>query len=644
MRETKVCPVCKEEHNNRSKYCNKAIYKECSICNKEFETACNPKEKSLCSTSCISIHGNKVKTERRANRVPVIKTCQMCGTQFDQKQETKDGVVGCSPVCRFQIRNGSRECDFCGKEYIPKADTSKVCSYECSGKMAQGDLAREKRSKTNITRYGSENPFGSDEIKSLIREVNIERYGYENPMKNDSVKKKAEDTNIKKYGVKAPIQNKEIMNKLQKTNLAIYGHTCSLSNLEVSEKRKRTMIERYGHEYSFSSPEIQAKVKETNFERYGAENPFASKEIKEKIKSIVFQRYGAENYSNRETAEEELKVKYDRVIELYNEGNTEYEIAEEMGYEYITVRRVLLRNGLVTPGNISQVNKYWTHLINKKLGVEFKNEGAIFANKRLRVDLYNEDIKLAIDINPTITHSTQVTPFPNRKTTSVKYHQDRALAAQENGWELIQIFDWDSESDIIELLHSKFRKNKRIYARKCIVKEISHKESKTFLDENHRQEGRANSSIQYGLFYEEDLVQVMTFSKERFSRNRKEGSYELLRLTSRRRVTVVGGASKLLTAFQKSTYEPKEIKTFADFSKGTGDSYRQLGMTYEGFANMNAFYANISTGEAYKVTEVTNKFRKEYSNLGLTQKEYMNSKGFYRINDAGHKVFKWNRY
>ena len=638
------CKKCGEQLEKKNAiYCNKEIIKSCEVCNKEIITQCNSRERKLCSQKCVSTYGNMVQKKRREEGPKIYKKCEMCGKEFHYKKKTKDGVIGCSPLCRFQIRNGPRNCNYCNKEYMPKSATSKVCSLECAGQLAQSPKAREKRKNTNIKKFGVENVFANEEIKEKIKSVNIERYGVESPIHNEEIRNKINNTMLKRYGVIHPLQNKDILNKVQKTNIEKYGDICSLNNEKVKAKKHKTMLKRYGSKEPFKSAEIKEKIKKTNLKRYGAENPFGSDLIKEKIKKTNLKRYGAENYSNRETLEEELKARDDKVIELYSNGKTEYEIAELLNYEYITIRRILLKNEIVTANNITQINKYWAHIINRALGIEFKHEGKIFTDKRKSVDLYNEAFKLAIDINPTITHSTQETPFPNRRLLTVKHHQERALDAQENGWELIQIFDWDSEDDIIELLRSKFGMNKRIYARKCKVKEITHKESKIFLDANHRQQGKANSSIQYGLFHKDELIQVMTFSKERFSRNKKIDSYELLRLASKRGITVVGGASKLLTAFQKSNNKPNTIKTFVDFSKGTGESYEKIGMTYEGFANLNAFYSSIYTNEAYKVTEVTNKFKKEYSKLGQTQKEYMNKKGFYRINDAGHKIFKWER-
>ena len=106
---------------------------------------------------------------------------------------------------------------------------------------------------------------------------------------------------------------------------------------------------------------------------------------------------------------------------------------------------------------------------------------------------------------------------------------------------------------------------------------------------------------------------------------------------------MIGGASKLLKAFIKSEHHPNKIKTFVDYSKGQGKVYERMGMKYVGLANLNGLYANIDTGEAYKVTSVSQKFRKEYESLSMTQQEFMNSKRFYRINDAGNKIFEWLR-
>lgn len=77
----------------------------------------------------------------------------------------------------------------------------------------------------------------------------------------------------------------------------------------------------------------------------------------------------------------------------------------------------------------------------------------------------------------------------------------------------------------------------KIFARKCEIKEISSKESKNFVNQNHIQ-GNAPSTIKIGLFFKEKLVSVMTFGKRpMFNSN----EYEIIRFCNILNTMVVGG-------------------------------------------------------------------------------------------------------
>lgn len=76
---------------------------------------------------------------------------------------------------------------------------------------------REKINKTNLERYGVENPFASPEIQAKIKDVNLEKYGVEHPMQNEDVRKTLEKTLMKKYGVKYALKNKEIREKASRS-------------------------------------------------------------------------------------------------------------------------------------------------------------------------------------------------------------------------------------------------------------------------------------------------------------------------------------------------------------------------------------------------------------------------------------------
>ena len=91
--------------------------------------------------------------------------------------------------------------------------------------------------------------------------------------------------------------------------------------------------------------------------------------------------------------------------------------------------------------------------------------------------------------------------------------------------------------------------------------------SKIFLNNNHIQ-GNDKSQIYLGLYYNEELISVMTFGSPRIAmgnknKNYNKNSYELIRFCNKLNTNVVGGASKLLKYFIKN-YKPEHIFSFAD--------------------------------------------------------------------------------
>ena len=81
----------------------------------------------------------------------------------------------------------------------------------------------------------------------------------------------------------------------------------------------------------------------------------------------------------------------------------------------------------------------------------------------------------------------------------------------------------------------------KIPARECETREISLKEYKDFLKENHIQ-GEINSKLRLGLFYKDELVQVAGGGYSRF----KKEEIESHRMSTKLNTQVMGGFSKLI--------------------------------------------------------------------------------------------------
>lgn len=144
--------------------------------------------------------------------------------------------------------------------------------------------------------------------------------------------------------------------------------------------------------------------------------------------------------------------------------------------------------------------------------------------------------------------------------------------------------DWLYKNDIIKsILLNVIGKSRRIYARKCEVREVSSKESSLFLKTNHLQ-GKVNSSIKLGLYHEGELVSLMTFGSLRRSLGHKSnnGYYELLRFCNKLNTTVVGGASRLFKRFLEQ-YNPISVISYANRDWSNGNLYKQLGFKFDGY-------------------------------------------------------------
>lgn len=569
------------------------------------------------------------------------KNCAICSNLFEQKgnkkycwKEIKKSCPDCDVEIVTHCHPGERSfCLKCAKENGNKRQSIIMKKkFETGEMLGYRDPAIQAKAREAIKeKYGVENPSQIPEVKEKIRKTNIKKFGGASPFASEEVQKKIRATNLERYGAENVFNSPEIQERIKETFKERYGVESALQHKEFFDKQRKSLKEKYGVEVPLKNPDILAKQQATVQRKYGVNNSakidFVRKNSRDNNLFVTDENFIA--FVRNFNANNDSKVSVNDLVKQFNYASESpvYKrirllgLSEEIDFKY------------------SSVNEKWRDLIHSELGVLLEREGNIFGNKKWRCDLFSVEHKVAVDINPTISHSTQKAhPFFIPK--AVKYHQDRALSAESNGWLLYQIYDWTDEELALKQLANLFHLNSnRVFARQCKIVRPSKETVKDFLDVFHLQKGSAVGNIFFGLEFEGELVQVMTFSKERF-RGSKNG-FELIRLASDG--TVVGGASRLFKAFIRE-FDPERVKTFASLDTGHGKVYEKMGFVFEGLAGLNAFYANPVTLDSIKVTRCTQLFRKEYESLGLTQKEYMNSKGYFRINDAGNKIFVWSRY
>lgn len=197
------------------------------------------------------------------------------------------------------------------------------------------------------------------------------------------------------------------------------------------------------------------------------------------------------------------------------------------------------------------------------------------------IDIFIPSFSLGIEYNGSLYHASKNSIFDDKHYL---YHRDKFLLAKERGIHLISIFDvdWENNKEKIKMyLSSILSPQKRLMARKCKVCKIDEKIACDFVDKYHIQ-GSNNimMKINYGLYYEDELYAVMSFGKLRLSKT-QVGQFELHRYCVKNGYTIVGGANKLLRAFENE-YKPNYILSYSDNDYFMGGIYERLGFTNKG--------------------------------------------------------------
>jgi hypothetical protein len=250
------------------------------------------------------------------------------------------------------------------------------------------------------------------------------------------------------------------------------------------------------------------------------------------------------------------------------------------------------------------------------------------------LDIFIPEKKIAIEFNGLRWHSSEF--------TEKNYHATKTKLCEENNIQLIHIFEdeWNFKKNIVKsrLKNILNFTEDKIYARKCVIKEVNNKDSKIFLENNHLQ-GNINSSIKIGLYYKNELVALMTFGKYRkiYNSNSIEDEYELYRFCNKLNTIVIGGANKLLNYFIEK-YNPKKIMTYADKRWSKGDLYEKLGFEYIGDTKPNYFYV-LNNERKNRFSFRKDVLVKQGFNKNESESSIMSKRNIYKIYDCGNKKY-----
>jgi hypothetical protein len=498
--------------------------------------------------------------------------------------------------------NGEHVC-YCGNKtkFISfRKGYLKYCSIVCSSNSKE---TRQKYKNTCLSKYGVDNVSSNDDIKYKKKKTFIKRYGKSTYLQTDHVKK----VMIDRYGVDNIFKLSYVQDEIKKTNLDKYGVEYTLQSDIIRDRIKETNLKKYGVDHFSKTDKWKSIIKKTNDESY--------------IKSLSLPK----NY---------LFISKDKYI------NTLKHIDCDNIFTIQTqLVRLRIKKGLEICRHCNNISYHSENSLRDYIKTIYDGEVNKYRDRNYEIDIYLPEMKLGFEFNGLYWHSELF--------KDSNYHINKMKYFKEKGIRLINIWedDWLYKGDIIKsIIISNICKHRdRIYARKCEISKISHKECKEFLNNNHIQ-GWCVSKHRYALKYKGEIVSVLTIGNRRLNLGYKSKDsnreLEILRFCNKINVSVVGGFSKLLKSLTKEI-EISKIITYSDISIFTGDVYLKNGFKIISESNPGYYYI-VNGIRRNRFNFNKSKLIKMGFDKNKTEREIMFDKNYYRIYDCGNLKLEYN--
>ena len=480
----------------------------------------------------------------------------------------------------------------------------KYCSRLCMQKSTE---TISKRKATTKERFGVESYSQIQEFKPLTDD-----------QKQVATSKRVQ-TSLIKYGVEHYSKTQEYLDKRELTSLSKHGVT---NTFLLKNKIQDTMLSRYGYATWLNSKDADISrrtriiSKEEKLQSYIS--LLSNKGINNELIDILVNR------------PDEFKDYIEQIVEKNNYTNR-YEISQHIGYSISHTNKMFRKFGMSDDYLITKGHSFAESEIKKfldELNVEYITSDRIIL-AGLELDVYIPKYNLAIEYDGIYWHS-------ERMGKDDKYHLNKTIKCEENRIQLLHIF----ENEWIDLTKREIWKsiirnklrciNSKIGSRKCEFKIISKNDAEEFLDKNHLN-GYRHASDHYGLFYENEIVSVMSIGKS------IHGENEIVRFASKINTIVHGALSKFL-----ANIDVKNLITYADrrFSSSLNNAYQKL-FQKKDITSPNWY--GIECGElkhrlSYTKQKVKAKLGSQYDNTKSVI-ENMNDNGIDRIWDCGNLKF-----
>jgi len=274
--------------------------------------------------------------------------------------------------------------------------------------------------------------------------------------------------------------------------------------------------------------------------------------------------------------------------------------------------------------------------------------GIVISDDRNSIKPFEIDIRvgnIGIEYNGIISHSFGKTEtqswINNWEKRDSNIHLRKTELCEQKNIHLFHINEYEWKNKNKQKIWKSMIKNALgvndniIYARKTYIKEVQSKDANEFIRMNHIQ-GIKNAKIKIGLYYEDTLVQIMTFGVPAQKKYKGDNNYELVRLCSLMNTNIVGGA--------KRVYKPNFLISYANrrwaYSKST--VYNKLGFEFIGNTKPNYVVCktnnnNIQSRQTFQKHKLS-KILKNYDEKLSAINNIVNN-GYRIFYDSGNMIY-----
>lgn len=538
--------------------------------------------------------------------------CAGCGAEMTipGKYCQKDIIVHCETCgkeltfkCNYAYNR--RPHRFCSRKCagVRKDNKCLICGKPCHEKYCSGGMAKcvtcgkqffQTHSSKMAIHCSPECAAQDDSVKAKQKKTQFDKYG-SFAFNTD----KQQKTMIDKYGFSSPAKNDKVKEKARKVQLSNHNGKFAFN----TDKQRNTMLAKYGSPGRLGDPEEVKRQRQLMRDKYNVDWSSKLPNVEAKIIHTQIEKYG----------------------QLFGDNS-----------------------------KISKHNRKFAEKIKEKLGVtpifEYQVENCAF-------DMYFPDQRLAIELNPTVTHNSTIPftclragckqPCAQHKAVPRDYHYNRAVTAKRNNIKLIQVYDWDNEEDIINMLSQRLvKKTTKLTAHKTKLVKIKQVDANKFLKLYHIQGAAKKQIYCYGLEYNNELVAVATFAKARF---KAKAEYEFLRFAVKRGYTIFGAPDKMFKAFIKEV-SPKSVISYIDFNHTTTDTFLpHMGFTEVLPTGPREVWTKKGTTKKVPITTLLSIgadriLGTNYGSpkqCGMNNVQIMEKEGWVKIYTAGNRVFVW---